>query len=251
MVHLKYVDPFEGKMMNSISCFSEERSFYDCINRKFLDDQVFQNLEYSFHTYFLTGDSNEWIGYVLFSNSDLVEGYSQFVYQETFMLLQHFQNEFENEKNQVLFEKLRKLINAEEQSNRMNPLVEDIISVLSNLEVSDTSTKLEMISDYNKKLQDYLSEFPDYYYLDIVIALPSEEEIYLKRENKDSHLSVNLLAERKYYGFIQEVLAKVEKEIQQHFPDTPILIKQEDDQVIFINRENVPDVIPVIKKILK
>lgn len=238
-------------MMNSISCFSEERSFYDCINRKFLQDQAFQNLEYSFHTYFLTGDSNEWIGYVLLFNSDLIEGYSQLVYQETLILLQQFQKEFGNEANYHLFEKLKKLITIEKQSTRMNPLIEDIISTLNDLAVSNTSVKLEMLSNYHKKLQDYLNEFPDYYYLDIVISLPLEEEIYLKRENQGSDLSVDLLAERKYYGFIQEVLSKVEKVIEQNFKDTPILIKQESDKIIFTNRENVPDGIPVIKKILE
>lgn len=251
MVHLKYVDPFEEKMMNSISCFSEERSFYDCINRRFLQEQAFQNLEYSFHTYFLTGDSNEWIGYVLFFNSDLIEGYSQLVYQETLVLLQYFQEEFGNEENYHLFEKLKKLIMIEKQSTRLNPLMEDIISALSSLEVSDTSVQLEMLSNYHKKLQDYLNEFPDYYYLDIVISLPLEEENYLKRENEGSDLNVDLLAERKYYGFIQEVLSKVEKVIEQNFKDTPILIKQKSDKIIFANRENVPDGIPVIKKILK
>ena len=77
------------------------------------------------------------------------------------------------------------------------------------------------------------------------------EENYLKRENEGSDLNVDLLAERKYYGFIQEVLSKVEKVIEQNFKDTPILIKQKSDKIIFANRENVPDGIPVIQKILK
>lgn len=247
MVHLKYVNPFEEEMAYSISCFSEERSFYDCINRRFLDEYPFQNLEYSFHTYLLTGDMDEWIGYVLFSNPDLVTSYFEFACHESLELLGNFRNIFMNKSNYLLFERLERLLTVERKSTHISIILEEFIISLNSLEVFDVSIKEKMLSSYHEKLLEYLKNFPDYYYLDIVISLPLAEQFNLKKENPELDLSVNLLAEKKYYGFIQEVLSKVEEEIQTNFFSIPILIRQDSHKILSINMEKVPDIIPMIR----
>lgn len=247
MVHLKKIDPFEGEIAYSISCFSDERSFYDCINRRFLEEQPFQNLEYSFHTYLLTGDEDEWIGYVLFSNSDLVTSYFDFAYRESLELLNNFREVFINESNHFLFEKLENLLTIEKESTRISLILEEFLMSLNDLEVSNVFLKEKMISSYQERLLEYLKKFPDYYYLDAVISLPLGEQFNLIRENPNSGLSINLLGEKKYYGFIQEVLSKIEEEIQKQFSDIPILIKQDSNKIIFTNMEKVPDNIPIVR----
>lgn len=247
MVHLKKINPFEGEVAYSISCFSDERSFYDCINRKFLEENAFQNLEYSFHTYLLTGDEDEWIGYVLFSNSDLVTSYFDFSYHESLNLLNDFRNTFMNTSNYSLFEKLEMLLTVEKHSTHISIILNEFITSLNSLEVFDVSIKEKMISSYQERLLEYLKRFPDYYYLDIVISLPLEEPFHLKKENPESSLNINLLGEKKYYGFIQEVLFRVEEEIQMNFSDIPILIRQDSHKIIFTNMEEVPENIPIVK----
>lgn len=251
MVHLKRVDPFEENMMKSISYFSYQRSFYDCINRKFLEEEAFQNLEYTFHTYLLTGDSNEWIGYILFSNPDLVKSYFEYAYYETIILLDTFQKEFENDNNQNIFKKLRNLTTKLKKTIRISVIIDEVVAALTDLEVLNSNTKAEILSNYHQKLENYFNSFPNYYYLDVVISLPLEEEFILKKENINSILSTNSLAERKYYGFIQEVLSKVDDEIQKSFPSIPILIKGYNNKIVFTNTEEIPSNIPVIKKTLK
>lgn len=249
MVHLKYVDPTEEKMAYSISCFSEEKSFYDCLNREFLIEEPFYNLEYSFYTYLLTGDTDDWIGYVLLSNPDLVNSYFDFSCKEAMHLLIDFKNKFKNQKNYLLFEKLERLLTIEKNSTHVSLILEEVIESLNNLNVIDTNFKKKRLEIYQNNLQSFLNDFPKYFYLDVVISLPKEEEIYLMKENKN--MNINLLAERKYYGFIQEVLSKVEREIEHNFKDTPILVMHNQNLILPINREITLQDVPIMKRLIK
>lgn len=292
MICLKYVDnPFDDQMMNSISCFSEEKSFYDCVNRRFLDEQAFQHLEHSFYTYFLTGDCGEWIGYVLLSNENRVNGYYRFAFQKTLDLLKDFRNKFGNSVNAKALDYLEKLINKNSGSpgicvfleeaiislkkmvilenlnsfysvmgglidnetleklkdfmlsnyniSDISVIVEELFSKLNQLKVSSVQIIDQMISDYYLQLQQYLVQFPNYLYLDVVIALPKEEKISIQKENRGSNLNVNQLAELKYYGFIAETFAKVEEEIQQNFNNIPIFLGEENKNVFLVNAETL------------
>lgn len=235
MVHLKYIDnPFDAKTMYSISCFSEEKSFYDCVNRRFLNDQSFQHLEHSFYTYFLTGDCGEWIGYVLLSNENRVNGYYHFACQKILDLLSAFKNKFDDSINEQELERLKRLINENSNSSSISTFLEEVILSLkkmaildslnsycfevdnqiskeeleklkvfmsSNRNVNDIKMMIEevfvklnqlgvvpiqvinkMIADYYIQLQQYLLQFPEYLYLDVVIALPMGEEINIKKK---------------------------------------------------------------------
>lgn len=248
MVHLKFIDPFEEKMAYSISCFSEERTFYDCIQRKFLVDQPFEHLEYAFYTYLLTGDSDEWIGYVQFFNPTLITAYYHFAYQETLALLNKFCTYFKTKNNYLLFDKLKRLLIVEKDSTHISILLEKTITELKNLIVIDCDKKEKMFSTYYHRLNNFLENFPKYYYLDVVISLPLEEQFSLEKENKETRLSCDLLAERKYYGFIQEVLSIVEKEIEKNFNNTTILVKK-DDEIISVNTKTILDNTSLVKKI--
>lgn len=289
MVNLKYIEnPFEEKIMNSIAYFSEEKSFYDCVNRKFLSGEAFQHLENTFYTYLLTGDSKEWIGYVLFSNEDRVNSYYQYAYQITLYLLHHIRTKYVDELKhleklmhdsedtfdkrmvveEVLFSlkkisvlnflesleselayrenkmeliNLKTIIEKDSNPRNMMTIVDKVFSLLVNLGVKDCCCMNNMLLNYQDKLQNYLENFPNYFYLDIVIALPKEEEIYLQKENNNFSLNVDLLAELKYYGFIQEVFNKVEKVIQQRFKNIPILVKRENEDIYLVNSESLSD----------
>lgn len=250
MVHLKYIDnPFDEKMMNSISCFSEERSFYDCVNRRFLNDQAFQHFEHSFYTYFLTGDSGEWIGYVLFSNENMVNGYHHFACEKMLDLLNDFRNKCDDFNDKKELDRLESLINENTNSHIIGIILEEVTSSLKQLKNYPTELVDNMIMDYNVQLQQYLLDFPEYFYLDVVIALPVDEELNIKKEFDDSDFSVNMLAEFKYYGFIREAFTSVEEEIKQNFRSIPILLREENKNIFLVNSECLSDDKKVVKQL--
>lgn len=301
MVGLKYIDnPFDEKMVNSISCFCEEKSFYDCVNRRFLNDQAFQHLEHSFYTYFLTGDGDEWIGYVLLSNENRVNSYCSFACEKILNLINDFRNKFGDSVNENELERLERLINENSSNSNINAILEEVIFSLKRLSVlnffdsfkfklDDQKNKKEfeileklianniysndmvivleemfslikldipyfelldnMFLNYHNQLQDYLCKFPDYFYLDVVIALPDGEKINIKKENGDSKLDVNLLAESKYYRFIQEAFAKVEEEIELNFKDVPILLRKDNKNVFLVNPQSITSNDEIVKKL--
>lgn len=299
MVHLKYIDnPFNEKIMMIISNFYEEKSFYDCINRKFLDDEAFKNLEYTFSFYFLTGDSNDNIGYVLFYNKDLVDSYLDFACEETLSLLEKFKFIFTDISNQDEFKDLERIISQNNTDDNYRLIVENIniylkkfsilkfinyikfelddqinrdevsiledfisksydlydcgiifdklFSLFNNSNISCFQSIYDMFLDYWKKLGDYLENLPKYFYLNVVIALPIEDEIRFYSDSMNSNLNINQLAELKYYGFIREALMRVEDEINQKFSDIPIFLENGSD--FSINDSSIKS---YIKKIYK
>lgn len=303
MVHLKYVDnPFDEKVMYSISKFYDERSFYDCINRRFLNDQAFQHLEHTFYMYFLTGDCGEWIGYVLLSNENRIHGYYHFVKLKLLNLINDIKRISDNLDCKREFDKLEKLwsqtdhlsnsellleetifslkkicvlnclhsIHSEIRgwdkqeleslkdlimqdgfSNDEKNILEKVLSRFRQLEIPQIQLIDTMFSNYYKQIQEYLLSFPNYFYLDIVIALPKQEESILIAENQESSLGTDLLAERKYYGFIREAISVVEAEISENFRDAVILLKEKNRNYFLVNENSCFSVSSVPKSIQK
>ena len=303
MVHLKYVDNlFDEKMMYSISKFHDERSFYDCISREFLNDQAFQHLEHTFYMYFLTGDAGEWIGYVLFSNENLIQGYYHFaklklldlinnmrtllnhsdyekefdrleelcspnnalsnsalVLEETIFSLKkicvlnglhNIQSEISGWNKQEL-ESFQTLIMQDSFPNDSENILEKILARFKQLDLPQIRLIDSMFSNYYEQIQEYLLYAPNYFYLDIVLALPKHEESILTVENQGSSLSTDLLAERKYYGFIREAISVVEEEINKNFRDAAILLKEKDKDYFLVNSNSYFGVSSVPKAVQK
>ncbi len=246
MVHLEYVEnPFTEKMMMKISDFNEQKSFYDCIRRKFLEDQSFQNLEYTFHMYLLVGDSNDWIGYVLFSNQDKVSKYYEYSYQQTILLLDSIRSIFDanlHQKLQFLYESLRESKNTLYRGYTLQEIVNSLKQL--SFSTSDFSSIDNLVHIYEQNLMEYLYQLPNYFYLDVVIALPEEETLILQRKNQNSSIDNNLLVEEKYYGFIRESLSLVSNEIKKEFHNIPIILKSSDSDFCLNN----PDDKQLIKK---
>lgn len=238
VVNLKYIEnPFEQNMMHSISCFCEERSFFDCIQHKFLDAEAFQHLEHTFHMYFLIGDSQEWIGYVLFSNEDLINDYYQFICQKTLNLLDIYKTDFIGIINREELERLKTLILKNDHGTNIGWLLEEISMSFEKMDIMNNTKASTMFEKYQKELQNYLVQFPKYFYLDIVISLSKEEASDFEKESYEKKVDIGQLVESKYYGFIQETFNKVEKEVENHFKDVPILIKRNDKNTLLANDE--------------
>ena len=223
MVHLTYIDnPFQEDIFNSISCFSYEKDFYDCINRKFLD-MGFEHLENTFYTYLLTGDSGEWIGYVLFSNEHRVHGLYHCAYNK---ILEILDNNYTGDIDvNLIKERLKTCLS----NNSFLKQVDEVLVKLSNY------IDPAIIEDYYNSLQEFLACYPDYFYLDVVIGLPLDEKNKLLAENPNSLLNPNLLVEAKYYGFIQEVLSQVDGLIKSDFNNIPVFLREDDYNVFLIN----------------
>lgn len=236
MVNLKYVDnPFEQNTFNSINYFAEEKSFYDCINRKFLGDSAFQHLEHTFYMYLLTGDNNEWIGYVLFSNENRVEGYNRFAFSQFLHLLEEAallsNDSIQSDK---LTELKNEIFNSGGSSNFVSILNQAIESVR---EINNSSNIDDIIYEYYYQLDKYLEVFPRYLYLDIVIALPKEEETKVKKTSSKNESSLSV--ESKYCGFIRETLDLVASEIKNKFSDIPIFLREDDKNVFVVNPDSL------------
>ena len=223
MVHLTYIDnPFQEDIFNSISFFSYEKDFYDCINRKFLDIG-FEHLENTFYTYLLTGDSGEWIGYVLFSNEHRVHGLYRSAYNKILEILDN--NYIGDIDINIIKDRLKTCLS----SSSFLKQVDEVLVKLSNYIDTD------IIEEYYNSLQEFLVCYPDYFYLDVVIGLPLDEKNKLLAENPNSLLNPNLLVEAKYYGFIQEVLSQVDGLIKSDFNNIPVFLREDDYNVFLIN----------------
>lgn len=217
MVHLTYVEnPFEKNIFEKIMNFYEEKSFYDCINRKFIYEP-FKNLQYTFHMYLLIGDSNDWIGYVLFSNENKVD----FVRNNSI--------QFIKEKIINISSNPNKYLNILDQ-NIMSPNLFDIISeIIDELKKELTLEEINNLeNEYKSIIENSLASYLNYYNLDIVICLEKNEKTTLKLENKDSTNSIDELVEKKYYGFIQETFKLVEEEIKKFYNDSYIVLRNDD-----------------------
>lgn len=231
MIHLKYIDnPFKEEVFHSISCFSLEKSFYDCINRRFLKDESFENLGNTFYMYMLTGQFDEWIGYVLFSNADRINSYKDYAYQNYLQLFNALPLQYLTSSKCHEFVKEQKEFIKDFSLSELDNMTKNIMNTFS---IPTVSKKIE---SYYLDLQSYLESFPDYFYLDVVIALPKEEEANLKREFSSNGYNINLLVENKYYGFIQETLKLVEDKIEESFIDIPIFLRKDDKSTILVNR---------------
>lgn len=231
MIHLKYIDnPFKEEVFHSISCFSLEKSFYDCINRRFLKDESFENLENTFYMYMLTGQFDEWIGYVLFSNADRINSYKDYAYQNYLQLFNTLPLQYLTSSKCHEFVKAQKEFIKDFSLPELDNMTKNIMNTFS---IPTVSKKIE---SYYLDLQSYLKSFPDYFYLDVAIALPKEEEANLKREFSSNGYNINLLVENKYYGFIQETLKLVEDKIEESFIDIPIFLRKDDKSTILVNR---------------
>lgn len=240
MVHLTYIDnPFEKDTFSSISDYAFEQSFYDCINKKFLDDS-FKNLEYAFHTYMLTGDHNEWIGYVMFSNEYFLTG-----------LRYHAYNIIKNMINNLNLDAktIDKLLNMLEESKDKAVVFSTINSIF---EILTKYFSMDFVDElkckYYASLNDVNDYYVNFYVLDVVISLPGDEKIRLRNENKESYLDIDSLAERKYYGFIQETLALVEKEISEKFKNIHIILNREGEYAFLIDSSSFIKKKEIIKK---
>lgn len=236
MVHLTYVEnPFETCIFERIIDFYEEKSFYDCINRKFISEP-FKNLQYTFHMYLLTGDSNDWIGYVLFSNENKVNFIRntaiQFLKDKIFTLL--------NEEYFINKVKLNEYIDLLTQSIMKPNLFEIITNILKEIKIYMREEEYQnLIKEYELLMEKSLTDFLNYYNLDIVICLEKNAKLTLREENKDSICSENELVEKKYYGFIQETFKLVEQEIIDRFSNSYIVLKNDDYVEVEIEPQNL------------
>lgn len=235
MVNIEYVDnPFGKETFNSINCFAEEKSFYDCINRTFLRDLAFQHLEYTFYMYLLTGDKKEWIGYVLFYNDDRVDGYNRFAFTQFLHLLEEVSLLSNDSIQSDKLTELKNEIFTNGYSSNfisiLNEAVDSVREISNNIDIED------IIAEYYYQLDKYLELFPKYLYLDIVIALPIEEDKVRKYSTKNE---TNLLIESKYCGFIREALNIVDEEIKSRFSDIPILLRETGKGIFAVNPENL------------
>jgi hypothetical protein len=172
----------------------------------------------------LTGDSDEWIGYILFSNEDRINSYYQEAYHQTRILLEKYKNKYLNLNNKRELERLTNLILNSNNINDIRLILEKLKSPLTEL---DQAIINSMLIDYNNKMDQFLNQLPEYFYLDVVIALPKDEEINLKYENKNT--DINYLVESKYYGFIGESLSLANELIKDNFMDIPILLRNNDN----------------------
>ena len=224
MVHLTYVqNPFSESIFASISEYAYEHDFYDCINKRFIDEP-FKNLEYTFHMYMLTGDNSEWIGYVLFSNELLVSSLRYHAYMVIKSIVESLElNEFS--KNQIS--------DMIEESKGRASIFDTITRTFDILTKHYT---LEEVEALRKKYFEVLSKteeyFAPFYYLDIVIALPIDEKKVIREENTNA--DVDSYIERKYYGFIQETLSLVEKELDKNFKANHIILNRDGENAFLI-----------------
>lgn len=229
MVHLTYVEnPFDKDFFTSLSKYADEKSFYDCVNKRFVDEEAFKNLEYGFRMYMLTGDSNEWIGFVLFSNENRVKGLRYHAYN-------YFLESLDRLKRLIpekVSEEMIKIVTDQKRQNVLFSTIDECFEYLSSI-VSSSIISSEKDS-YKKKLDDVLNDFADYMYLDTFISLPKDEKIKIRLENEQSDLDEDQLVEKKYYGFIQETLGLVENLIQNSFDGIHIILKQEGTNIFLV-----------------
>lgn len=235
MIRLKCIDdPFETHFFNSIVCFADEHDFYDCVGREFLPVSAFAHLEHTFNMYLLIGDSNEWIGYVLLYNDDLINGYKNFAFSKLLYLLGDIDNLIFDVKSRKKLSEIRNLLYQNRESPNFLSLLYDSISSLR--DISDSMQADDIITEYYYQLNNYLKMAPKYLYLDVVIALPKDEKII----NINKNDNVNLLMENKYYGFISETMALIEAEINRNFSNTPIFL-QNGSEMYAVNCDDLPN----------
>ena len=214
MVNLKYVEnPFTDDYLYSFECFRNEKLFYNCIDHKPISpSSLFENLGSSFYTYLLTGDNGEWIGYVLFHNADIVNGYINNINIELEKSLLKLKQAITDDKVLKDINLLLKDLynNKYSDTTSLSPL-EERIELLKNSCTYDKDPIYDYFCDYVSNNFMYLYNFNYYYYLDIVIGLS------LSTRKVD--------IESKYYGFIREVYQKVEELILNKFSNVPIILK--------------------------
>lgn len=229
MVHLTYVEnPFDKDFLTSLSKYAYEKSFYDCINKRFVDEEAFKNLEYGFRMYMLTGDSNEWIGFVLFSNENRVKSLRYHAYN-------YFLECLDRQKNLIpekVSKEMIKTITNQKEQNVLFSTIDECFEYLSTI-IGSSIISLEKQA-YNEKLDSLLNDFANYMYLDTFISLPKDEKVRIRLENEKSNLDENELVEKKYYGFIQETLGLVENLIQNSFNGIHIILKQEGTNIFLV-----------------
>ena len=229
MVHLTYVEnPFDKDFLTSLSKYAEEKSFYDCINKKFVDEEAFKNLEYGFHMYMLTGDSNEWIGFVLFSNENKVKGLRYCACKSFFEVL----NRLEKYVPINELEKIKTYVESIEDQNYLFTIIDECFEYLSKF------VDIELINlereNYKEKLNCFLNDFTNYMYLDTFISLPIDEKIKICLENESGKKDADELVEKKYYGFIQETLGLVENLINSSFTGKHIILKPNGKNIFLV-----------------
>lgn len=221
MINLKYIEnPFTNNYLESFEYFSNEKLFYDCIARQVVtSEDVFENLQFSFYTYLLTSSSNEWIGYVLLYNYDLINGYLKTVTSEFEKLLLTLKQRINNNKtNLVIDELLLKLYNYEFSDTTTLNKLNEYINNLKTISIEINQKLISIFDQYNHNIQNYLDNYKIYYNLDIVIALS---------------LSTNKKTiETTHYEFIKEVYEKVEILIKDNFNHIPIVLKNNNTYVI-------------------
>jgi len=205
VVSLKYVEnPFTDDYLASFYYFQEEKAFYDCLIDEFLlSDEVFRNLDGSFYTYLLTGDSGEWIGYVLLYNHELVNGYLEVVQLELERLLLKLKNIVVNDNIDRLLNDLRNGVFS--STSNLSLLREELSLLKVTLGCDKVNTYFD---DYDNNVLDYLASFKEHYYLDIVVGLPlgtRRDEVKLD-----------------YLDFINEAFKLVDEIIIDKFSNIPI-----------------------------
>lgn len=224
MVSLKYIEnPFTDDYLFSFECFRNEKKFYDCIGRKVINnDDVFENLGSSFYTYLLIGDNDEWIGYILFHNDDLIKRYIDVVEVELRKLLLGLKWKIRNKKIIEKINILFKELNNRKFSDTVNlNSLKESIELLNILCINEDSKNSIYFSEYYSNIFTYLYSFEEYYYLDIVIGLP----LNVKTNEIES----------KYYGFIREAYHNVEELIKEEFNDIPIVLKNVNSMLYLLN----------------
>lgn len=239
MVNFDKIDnPFTDDMLYSIDCFRDGRKFYDCVGRKFIDnDSAYENLQYSFHTYFLTGNDREWIGYILFHNADYVKGYINLVNQELKLLLGRLKTNINNSLivNKIISLELRLNENYFYKNTNLSFLEEELEELFSKCYVLNKNIK-DIFLDYYSKINRYFEEYNMSYDVDVFITLPVNTE--------------DMIVEEKYYGFIGEVYSKLEKLIIEDFSDIRINFTNDRNIVSIVNDSHNKDIL-VIDKVKK
>lgn len=228
MVNLKYIEnPFTDDYLYSFECFRNEKLFYNCVDRRIVSsNNSFENLGSSFYTYLITGDSGEWIGYVLFHNVDFINGYINNIKLELEKLLLKLKQSITD--NKVLKDidlLLDDLYHNKYSDTTSLSLLEEKIQLLKSSCTNEKNQIYDYFREYEANNFMYLYNFDNYYYLDIIIGL----NLDTKKED----------IELKYYGFIREVYQRVEELILDKFIDIPIVLKSSDSTLCLINHEQL------------
>ena len=182
--------------------------------------------------YLLTGDKKEWIGYVLFYNDDRVDGYNRFAFTQFLHLLEEVSLLSNDSIQSDKLTELKNEIFTNGYSSNfisiLNEAVDSVREISNNIDIED------IIAEYYYQLDKYLELFPKYLYLDIVIALPIEEDKVRKYSTKNE---TNLLIELGNATYLKFREGKIEDYELQSICNKFVVL----DSMIYKNKRKIDE----------